>query len=181
MTKGLSVLGGGIALFAMYMAAGPYITIYQMRSAAEQRDGEALAEHIEFPSVRQSLKEQMNALVLGQITGGSGKKVDGAKVLGTALTVRLLEEAIDAWVTPSGIASLMTGEDPQGPEARSGQNIDDPQAKARSHSSMSYMSIDKFVVRYDDEDGREVKLVLRRRGLGWKMTEVIIPLESLAR
>jgi hypothetical protein len=44
-------------------------------------------------------------------------------------------------------------------------------------ASMGYESIDKFVVRYDNQEGDEVKLVLRRRGLGWKMTEIFVPLD----
>ena len=58
MSKG-KIIGIVGALFAIYVAAAPYITVYQMKSAAESRDGEALSEHIEFPSVRQSLKDQM--------------------------------------------------------------------------------------------------------------------------
>jgi hypothetical protein len=59
----------GLVLFAIliYIAASPYITVYQMKSAAERHDGEALSEHIEFPSVRQSLKDQMNAMLMKEM------------------------------------------------------------------------------------------------------------------
>lgn len=176
MTKGSLAVGGVVLLVGVYVAAAPYITVYQMRSAAEQRDGEALAEYIEFPSLRQSLKEQMNAVVLGQIAGVPGNKVDGKTVLGTALAVGLLDGAVDAWVTPSGIARLMEGEDLQAAEAGAAGQSDDRRAPPRSDAKMSYESIEKFVVRYDNQRGDEVKLVLRRRGLGWKMTEIILPL-----
>lgn len=62
MSKGKVALGIAAGLFAIYVAAAPYITVYQMKSAAEDHDGEALSVHIEFPSVRQSLKDQMNAM-----------------------------------------------------------------------------------------------------------------------
>jgi len=44
-------------------------------------------------------------------------------------------------------------------------------------SFMFYESLNKFVVRVKDERGHESKFVLRRRGLGWKLTEIIVPME----
>jgi hypothetical protein len=177
MSKGSVVLGGTLVVFALYVAAAPYITVYQMGSAMDRRDGEALAEHIEFPSVRENLKEQMNARLLGQITGGSDEKVDGATVLGSALAVGLLEKAVDAWVTPAGIAQLMAGVEPESGETGDRGNEDGTRDAPMADASMGYESIDKFVVRYDNQEGDEVKLVLRRRGLGWKMTEIFVPLD----
>ena len=50
-----------VALLAIYLAAAPYITVHQIKSAAKAHDGVALSQHIDFDSVRLSLKEQLNA------------------------------------------------------------------------------------------------------------------------
>ena len=40
---------------------------------------------------------------------------------------------------------------------------------------MSYESLNKFVVKVKNEDGGEVRLVLRRQGIGWRITDIIVP------
>ncbi|MFM9107687.1 MAG: hypothetical protein ACKOWF_13425, partial [Chloroflexota bacterium] len=47
----------------------------------------------------------------------------------------------------------------------------DPLADA----SMGYQSLDKFAVTVKDEESENIEFVLRRRGVGWKLTEVIVP------
>ena len=68
MSKGKKVILGVVMLSAAaYIVAAPYITVYQMKTTAENHDGEALSEYIDFPSVRQSLKEQMNVMVTNKM------------------------------------------------------------------------------------------------------------------
>ena len=44
-----------------YVAAGPYITIVQIKKGIAEQDSEQLAEKIDFPMLRQELKEQLRA------------------------------------------------------------------------------------------------------------------------
>lgn len=53
--------GGCSGVLVLYLAAAPYITVYRLKVAADKRDGADLSEFIEFPSVRQSFKDQLNA------------------------------------------------------------------------------------------------------------------------
>lgn len=174
MSKGkiVAVIGG---LFAIYVAAAPYITVHQMKSAAESHDGEALSEHIEFPSVRQSLKDQMNAMFIKEMAKDEMKDNPFA-ALGAAFAGVMVDKMVEAYVTPAGITQLMAGEKPkpaQGEESGGGSG-----RKPLSDASMSYESIDKFVVKVKGGTGEEGKFVLRRRGIGWKLTEIIIPLDK---
>ena len=70
MSRWKTVLGITAVLFAAYIVAAPYITVHQMSSAAENHNGEALSEHVEFPSVRQSIKDQMNAMFVKRMCSG---------------------------------------------------------------------------------------------------------------
>jgi hypothetical protein len=44
---------------------------------------------------------------------------------------------------------------------------------------MGYENFSKFVIRKKSTEGRDVAFVLRRRGIDWKLTEVILPLEDI--
>lgn len=173
MGKG-KLLAGLAAMFAIYVAAAPYITVHQMKSAAESRDGEALSEYIEFPSVRQSLKDQMNAVFMKDMT----KDLEGNPfaAVGAAFAGMMVDKMVDTFVTPAGITQLMSGEKPNPTESgeSAGASAREPFAKA----SMSYESLSKFVVTVKGDTGDEGKFVLRRRGIGWKLTEILIPIKS---
>lgn len=174
MSKGkvVAVIG---ALLAIYIGAAPYITVYQMKSAAESQDGEVLSEHIEFPSVRQSLKDQMNAMFMKEMAKDEMKDNPFA-ALGAAFAGVMVDKMVEAYVTPAGITQLMSGKKPkpkEGEETSSGST-----KKPLSDASMSYESLDKFVVRVKGNNEEEAKFVLRRRGFGWKLTDIIIPLSK---
>ena len=174
MSKG-KIIGIVGALFAIYVAAAPYITVYQMKSAAESRDGEALSEHIEFPSVRQSLKDQMNSMFMKEMAKDEMKDNPFA-ALGAAFAGVIVDKMVEAYVTPAGITQLMSGEKPK--TAQGGESGSGSARKPLSDASMSYESLDKFVVKIKSNSAEEGKFVLRRRGIGWKLTEIIIPLEK---
>jgi hypothetical protein len=177
MNKGKIFSGFAAALFILYVAVAPYITIYQMKSAAQSRDGEALSEYIEFPSVRQSLKDQMNAMLGKRMAEDEKMKNNPFAVMGAAFAGVMIDKMVDAYVTPAGITQLMAGEKPQ-PRAEQGDSgAGKTERRPLSDASMSYESFDKFVVKVNVEDGGESKFVLRRRGIGWKLTDIVIPLK----
>ena len=177
MNKGKVVLGIAAGLFAIYIVAAPYITVHQMKSAAESHDGEALSEYVEFPSVRQSIKDQVNVMFAKKMAEDEEMKNNTFAAFGAALAGMMVDKMVDAYVTPTGITQLMAGGKPQ-PQATQGEEASSSAArKPLSDASMSYESLDKFVVRVKGNDGGEGKFVLRRRGLSWKLTDIIIPLQ----
>lgn len=175
MSKANLALVGFALLFVVYVAAGPYITVHKMRVAAEKRDGEALSEHIDFPSVRQSLKDQMNALFAKEMAEDEEMRDNPFAALGAVFAGVVVDRVVDAYVTPAGITLLMSGERPEIEEDR-GTDIGDDRGPFRN-ASKSYESHDKFVVRIEAETGEETKFVLRRQGISWKLTDIVIPFE----
>lgn len=168
------VIAIGLLGIAGYVAAMPYITVHQMKAAAEAQDGRALSEHIEFPSVRQSLKEQLNALIMKKMAEDQKLKNNPFAVLGAAFAGTLVERMVDLYVTPAGITQLMAGEKPQTQKMSNGGVSS---SKPLSGADMSYESFDKFVVKIQGQNGDAGEFVLRRSGLDWKVTEIILPLE----
>jgi hypothetical protein len=109
--KGRLIVVIGVLLMG-YVVGAPYWTVHQMRSAAKDRDGEALSEHIDFPSVRQSLKEQVNAMMMKEMSTKAELKENPFAALGMAFASTLVDKTVDTFVTPAGITQLMSGKKP---------------------------------------------------------------------
>ena len=218
-----------------YIAAMPYITIYQMGKAFRDRDGEALSEHIDFPPFRQSLKNYIDA-ARDKDMAKQAKEGDRFGALAIAVASVVAKRAIDIYVTPAGITELMKEEEisadkimdqafmeivndldledlpplppslfpqPNSPVVNSAgspfpllleempslppslqmQPADDPDDSAQSESSpnlsMSYESFDKFLIVMGNSDSGVGKITLRRSGINWKLTEIVLPVDKL--
>jgi hypothetical protein len=170
------LLFGILVIIGGYIVATPYITIYQMKAAAERQDGEALSEFIEFPSVRQSLKDQLNTLIVKSMGQGSGIEGNPMTLLGASFAGALVEKMVDAYVTPSGISELMSGSAPT--SSRGGKAVEDGGTSPFNGAKLSYESLDKFTVKLESKEDQEFKFVLRRRGIDWKITEIIIKIDK---
>lgn len=157
-------------LFTGYVVATPYITVQQIRSAVAQRDSAALSEHIDFSSVRQSIKDQMNAMVMRDMAKDTTTSRNPFTPLGVVLAGTMVDKMVDAYVTPAGIAQLMAGEKLQSTGAAK-------QHKAMENTSMSYESLNTFVVRIMLNEG-ESRFVLRRNNVfWWVVTDIVMPVK----
>ncbi len=167
--------GTGVVLVLGYVFATPYITAYQMKVAAEAQDGEALSEFVDFPALRQSLKDQMGVMLIKEMSEGA-KGDNPLSTIGTAFASMIVKGILDAYVTPAGLMELMKGRKPDS-ESDGGEAIGQPPSDPFSDISLSYESFSKFsIITRDRETGLEVKFILRRRGIQWKLTEVILPI-----
>lgn len=162
-----------IALLAAYAVASPFVTYYQMRDAAQRHDADALAEYIDFPAVRQDLKDQLNTEAGRRIAGHVDN--DALAVLGSLFASVVVDKAVEAFVTPSGLAELMKGDIPKTAGA-AGKRPEGAGQERADKVRFRYASWNRFTVTVSDESGREIRFVLRRRGLGWMLTAIRLPL-----
>lgn len=177
MSRGKLVLFTGVGALAIYFMVSPYIALYQMKSAAENHDGTVLSKYIEFPSVRQSLKDQMNAMFANKMATGNRGEDNAMAAFGAAFAGAIVDKMVDTYVTPAGITQLMAGGTLSGEDDRKEDSPDSSKNKLLANAALSYEGFDRFAVTVKGEDGKEAKFILRRRGLGWKLTDIIIPLE----
>lgn len=174
----MKILKSGIAacilLFLIYIYASPYITVYQMKESAENHDGASLSEHVDYPALRESLKSQMNTMLGVNRDVKSVKDIPMA-AFGSLFGGILAEKMVDAYLTPESIAKLMNGEE---------QNSKNSQEYSKTHSSpkpfsdasMSYESFSRFSITLkENESDKEIKFILRRSGMEWKLTEILLP------
>jgi hypothetical protein len=173
---------------AGYIAAGPFITIHQIKSAIERQDQEQLARLVDFPALRANLKEQLAALVVKE--AASGRKNDLFASLAAGFSARLAEGLVEAVVTPAGVASLIGGLMPEAapspnlpkpspgsdpgvsgpPKEPAGQKLD-PFPNARYTCD----GLSRFSVWVKEDRGREIRFVLVRDGLAWRLKQIVIP------
>src|SRR5690606_11403299 len=115
-----------------------------------------------FEAVRASVRPQVQGRVADETAG----LADDARVQAAidALGGAVAGGAVDKYVTPEGIAELMRRSEGSDGDADS------------IEASAGYRSLNRFaVVLTDVEAGREVELILTREGLGWMLTEVMLP------
>ncbi len=176
----LAVIGGIlIAAVVVYAAVGPFFTIHQIKTGIEQQDSEKLSENIDFPMLRSNLKDQIGAMMMKQAAAESKDNPFGA--LGIMFASKMVESAVDSMITPSGLQNLMTGAPPTRPqEAGQPSQQSDQSAKADPFRNVRYTfdTQSKFsiwVKRPDLDETKEVRFVLTRDGLSWKLSNIVIP------
>jgi len=99
-------------------------------------------------------------------------------MLGMAFAGMMVDRAVETYVTPAGITQLMSGQKPDtSQKSTTEQSPTETTASPFSNANLSYASFSRFVVTVQ-RDTNEFKFVLRRKGIGWKVTEIVLPLES---
>ncbi|WP_404786535.1 DUF2939 domain-containing protein [Altericista sp. CCNU0014] len=173
--QGLFLAGGAIAAFVGggLLYASPYLTLYQMYQAVERRDAQSISSSVDFPALRESIKDNLQSEILKETAKQDNPLLN---LLGAALGSAILNPAIDTMVTPQGVMALLEGQRLQLGEGGGGaQTLSEKAAEVDVRSG--YESFDRFVVsvKPKGEDVPPVELILSRQGLGWKVTGVRLP------
>jgi len=105
--KPLLIMVGIAAIALAGVGSAPYVTVYQIQRAAQTQDTEALEEHIDFPRIREDLKEQVNASIMAKAK--TELKDNPFAGLAMAMAIGFAEKMISSFVTPSGLVELMKG------------------------------------------------------------------------
>jgi hypothetical protein len=171
----LIVLGGVWFYFT------PYISFHNMRLAAENRDAVTLSDYIDYPSLKESLKVNLHAMMSGKSQGK--KDTDPFDKMGEAIATAFINPVIDAFVTPENLSMMMRGYIPplNKSERTSEKKTENGTRKKTSHddsdieTSMYYESFNRFVVKVKNKGSAEnpVELIFRRDGvIYWKLSAI---------
>jgi hypothetical protein len=157
-----------------YFAAGPYITIYKIKSGIEHQDPEKISAQVDFSELRTNLKEQFNALIMKQTA--SDLKDNPFAALGMAFASKLIDSMVDAFVTTTSLSNLMEGKKPKQPQGEEGtQEADSKKPEPFKDARYTYDSLSKFSAWVKDDKGKETRFVFTRNGLSWKLSNIQIP------
>ncbi|CAG4888197.1 DUF2939 domain-containing protein [Paraburkholderia gardini] len=184
-----------------YGYASPYVALDRLKRAADARDAETVNEYVDFPALRDSLKQQVTGLLARRLDAQHNGNPLAA--IGAMIGVALIGPLVDAYATPDGVAALLNGmpprgepgerpPEPAGPVANgaTGGQTDAPSAGTATAPASStvvqqtppqppqttagYRGINEFVVTYQHGVGdTRYSAILRRDGLfSWKLSAV---------
>jgi Protein of unknown function (DUF2939) len=153
-----AIVGGGVYFL-------PYQTLINLKTATANRDADALAEEIDFPSLRTNIKAQVKKQI-AKLEPSTVAPLDRPRAMEN------VDLRVDKIFTPAGLDQLMQDKIPD-------VKIDTSTLErdiAGSEIKMGYESLDRFVVHIQDKIDRakQVSLVLKRAGLAWKLSDVNI-------
>lgn len=171
----LIVLATVILAAISYIAASPYITLHQIRTAVVERDMEAVNESVDFPQLRINLKEQIKSHMIDSVS----PEMNIFEALTVGLVTNLIEPLVELYITPASLAKLMAGKIPERDmDGSSGDPRPVSEETLLDNARYTYDSFSKFSAWVPVESGEELRFVLSRHGLSWKLTNIVIPWEK---
>ena len=165
-------------MIGVWFYSTPYIAANNMKKAAEANDSATLSGYINFPSLKESLKANFNAILATEVA----KNKDGNpfEALGAALAAAFINPMIDALVTPESLAMMMQGNklnlEKGAPKAES-----KPSGISDTEMTMGYESFDRFAVSVKKKGDMDdpVTFVFHREGLvAWKLASLRLPTQK---
>jgi Protein of unknown function (DUF2939) len=165
MKRSKVVLALGVCVAAGWLYVAPLLACRKLAAAAERGDMAALNEVVDFPALRGSFSENIKTSVARGIDRDGGNPV---AALGGMMAGSVAAPVVNAAVTPAGLALLARGRDPRRGEPK------DADRESRLKREWGYESMNRFALRFVDRESRDerIALILRRDGLGWKLSGV---------
>lgn len=181
---GAAVAAASLALAAYF--GSPLLAANALRNAAVAGDVDKLQRLVDFPAVRESLKGQLNALIVQSLQSDPEMRDNPFAGFAAVLAPAIVNQAVDGYVTAEGLGAMMRAQKPtvsvspgDGPSAS-------PSAAARADPPVAPTA--KFEHRYRDLDTYEIRslsatnpaehfsFILHRHGLfGWKLARIELP------
>jgi len=162
------------AFFAAYVWS-PFRAAAALGQAVRDGDRDSLSIQVDFPSVRESLKDQFVAQLVRQTDNKAFKK---NPLIGLALMFlpTIANRIVDAVVTPDGIIALLSR--PMG--GRSGRG----QGKTKWNHNWHFIDLGHFKTEYSEANEPSITfgLLFERRGIfTWKLVRLDVPTDELAK
>jgi len=181
MKKNILIAGLLIVVIGGYVAAGPYITMSEIKDGIVEKDAEKLSDNIDFPAVRQNMKDQLNAQMMQNTT--TELKDNPFAALAAGFALKMVDGIVDAFITPSGLAKIMEGKKPNIKKSNGGENKEKNSNSPKKedlfkNARYSYDSISKFSIYVPNDKGEEARFLLKRQNLSWKLVSIDIPMNK---
>lgn len=178
-----------IAAAAIAVAAGatlyasPYWAMHSLASAVRDKDAAKVSEYVDFVLLRDSVKELLIARMDAEMKTRGVPADNPFASLAQTFVKGMLNQAVDAMVSPSGVVRLLQGSATGAPPATTATTPPPPSAGAGGAGGAGRADGDgkpRFHVDYRDwstvhvnSEGREVGFVFHRYGLlWWKMVAI---------
>ena len=177
MLRGLAIVLGFLAALYIGLAGR---AVYRVLHGLSTGDAATVATYLDAPSVKDKLKNQVDALIVSRSRRDLGRRDDfGAQIgagLIAALGPALVDHVVDTLVTPEGLATILSSVE---------RRVDNrPQADANPGSVLLAipgqfrpLGLDRFELM--DKGGGA--LVFSFRDWGWRISEIRAPPKLIER
>jgi hypothetical protein len=173
---GLAV--AAVAVFVIVWAAAPVLAAQALIRAAKAGDADRIEQLVDFPALRQSLKDELTAELAAHMRRDPRMAESSLGGLGLILAPMLLSGAVDAAVTPDVVARMVTTAEAPDPTVRDRPEPGDAADEGDDiHQAWGYRDLNAFAVTLTDRDhpDQRLALIMERRGLfSWKLAAVDI-------
>lgn len=174
------IVGAIIALVVVicgYFYASPYLVLNSIKKAAQEGDSEKVSAYIDYPSVRQSFKDQMNAYVMKDVVS---EKTDGWEALGAMVATTMVDKVVDSLVSPQGLTLMMQGKDfKDAVQNHNHSGAEQSENKPKLEYSTRYLSMNMFEATIKNPNNEKtLKVIMERDGLSWKVKKFVLPLDD---
>lgn len=148
---------------AVWYVASPHLAMRGLREAARAGDAQELDRYVDFPAVRENLKTDIKSEIAGR------RSNNPLVAIGVLIGGAVVDQAVDALVSPSSIAAVASGRRPR----PSDEAVDssDTRIEARDYR-LDRQGLNQFTVRFTVNDRDAPALVFTRRGLTWELTRI---------
>lgn len=167
-----------VAVFVIAWAASPVLAAQALIRAAKAGDAQRIEQLVDFPALRQSLKDELTAELAAHMRRDPRMADNRLGGLGMILAPMLLSGAVDAVVTPEVVAQMVTTAEAPDPTAPDEPEPGDAADKGDDiHQAWGYRDLNAFAVTLTDRDhpDQRLALILERRGLfKWQLAAVDI-------
>ncbi|NBQ70841.1 MAG: DUF2939 domain-containing protein [Nitrosomonadaceae bacterium] len=158
-----------LALIATYSASAPHHTITEIKLAIINQDPEKLSEYIDFPILRQNLKNQENSIV--DFNAAELNSTPSA-LFAAGIITAIFEKQVDSLITPYELASILeTRLKSENHKRDSNESID--KDRLFQNATLHFKSIDTYLALAPYGINKELKLILQRNTLTWKLVNII--------
>ncbi|HEX4273466.1 MAG TPA: DUF2939 domain-containing protein [Rhizomicrobium sp.] len=157
-------------LLVVWYFAAPFLLLRSLSFAVKNGDRDTIAADVDFPAVRDGLKQQLGSYVQGH----APKKHNPFSNLLLQLAPSISNQVIDAVVTPDGVATILRQHVPQTASGSASR-------PSLWHGDFAWIGSDHLRATYANarHPDQPVSLDLERRGLfGWQVTGLTLPLKA---
>jgi uncharacterized protein YpmB len=198
MRKVISILTLFVLVIVVVIAVQPLLTVRAIQQGLSEQDQQQLEYYIDFPLVREALKAQVSDALSAQAKEKLGNTPFA--MLGLAFVSGLADKMVDSYITPQGLVSVLSGQvdaqtlkNKQSVKAKQQGAIDkgeadegvppsqEQQTPPKVFDEARYALINKALIEITlptEKDKPAVKLELSRRGIQWRLTRIVLPLEQ---
>lgn len=160
------VLSVGLVILVIAYLIHPYVTLYRLDRALENRDAAVVAELIDWSAVREQLKADVTNSLASQASRANGPAIVGAAALALALSPYLFDPLAERVISPSGLIAWYS-------EARS-SGRSSTLWEALSYAFFRTPTRFAFTLRTSDPQFPSLAFEMRLEGITWRVTRLML-------